>query len=301
MTAHQFSPQTIDHVPADRSNAPILVIGATGKTGRRVARRLARQGQPVRAASRTSATPFDWDRPETWRAALAGVRAAYVTFQPDLSIPAAAVAIQALVDTAVDEGVERLVLLSGRGEEGARACEDIVMRALPRSTVLTCAWFSQNFSEGMLRDVVLSGTIALPVDPATSEPFLDVDDIADAAVTALLDEAHAGKQFELTGPDSLTFGEIAQILTLARGRPVAFVPVSRTEFVAGLVADGIPTDEAEMLASLFTDILDGRNAATADGVHEILGRPATPFDVVAHAAAAAGAWDQEGERASWAG
>lgn len=298
MTTHQTSRQTTPNLRT--ADAPILLIGGHGKTGRRVAARLDRLGRATRVASRTTPLPFDWDRPETWPAALEGVRTAYVTYQPDLSIPAAAVAIETFADTAVECGVERLVLLSGRGEDGARRCEDIVLARLPRSTVLTCAWFAQNFSEGMLRDVVLSGTIALPVDPDMSEPFLDADDIADAAVAALLDEAYAGLRFELTGPESLTFGEIAETLTAASGQPVHFLPVTRTDFVAGAVAGGVPVGDAEMLASLFADVLDGRNVATANGVQQMLGRPATPFEVFAHAAAAAGAWDrvEDAERAS---
>ena len=298
MTTHETAPQTTPNHPTP--DAPILLIGGHGKTGRRVAKRLERLGRTTRVASRTTPIPFDWDRPETWPAALEGVRTAYVTYQPDLSIPAAAFAIEAFADTAVETGMERLVLLSGRGEDGARRCEDIVLARLPRSTVLTCAWFAQNFSEGMLRNVVLSGTIALPVPPDMSEPFLDADDIADAAVAALLDEAYAGLRFELTGPESLTFGEIAETLTAASGRSVQFFPVTRADFVAGAVAGGVPVDEAEMLASLFADVLDGRNVATADGVQQILGRPATPFEVFAHSAAAGGAWGQveDTERAS---
>jgi uncharacterized protein YbjT (DUF2867 family) len=295
MTFHYSNHLDLNH-PDDAE--PIVVIGATGKTGRRVTQRLTSHGYPVRAASRASKTAFDWERPETWAAALAGARAAYVTYQPDVSIPQAAIAMSELVKVAANAGVDRIVLLSGRGEDGARACEDIVMNGLPESTVLACAWFNQNFSEGLLRDGVLSGAIALPVDPVVSEPFLDADDIADAAVAALADDRHRGRRYELTGPESLSFGQVAATLSSALGRPVAFVPVSREEFLAGAIAGGVPTDEAETLAAVLGEVLDGRNAATADGVRRVLGRPPTNFEAFARRAAAAGAWTVEEERAS---
>ena len=141
---------------------PILVIGATGKTGFRVATRLEAKGFPVRRGSRSSATPFDWEAPETWAPALTGVRAAYVTYFPDLAFPGAVEKLESLVETARDVGVQHLVLLSGRGEHHARLGEEVVRASGTGFTIVRAAWFAQNFSEGYLRDPILAGVLPMP-------------------------------------------------------------------------------------------------------------------------------------------
>ncbi|MGH8978839.1 MAG: NmrA family transcriptional regulator, partial [Acidimicrobiia bacterium] len=108
---------------------PILVLGGTGKTGRRVAERLRRRDLPIRIGSRTATRPFDWEAPATWGPVLEGVRAVYVSFAPDLAVPGAAETVGAFARRAVASGVERLVLVSGRGEEGAERGEHAVQEA----------------------------------------------------------------------------------------------------------------------------------------------------------------------------
>ncbi len=110
------------------NHSPILVIGATGKTGRRIVQRLSEKGHAVRNGSRQSDPPFDWDDKSTWDVALDGVIAAYISYAPDLAIPGATDAVRAFVERAVEHGVGRLVLLSGRGEEEAQACELLIQR-----------------------------------------------------------------------------------------------------------------------------------------------------------------------------
>jgi uncharacterized protein YbjT (DUF2867 family) len=271
----------------------VLVVGGAGKTGRRVTDRLNALGVPVRPVSRSSRIRFDWEQPETWPAALEGMRTAYVTYYPDVSLPAAATAITRLVELAAGTGMERVVLLSGRGEPGAQVCEDIVMAALPESTVLTCALFAQNFTEGMLHGMVGDGAIVLPADPRVSEPFLDVEDIANSAVAALLDDRHRGRRYELTGPESLTFGRAAAILSAVSGQPVEFLPVSPEDFVEWCLRNGLPRDVAEMLVDLFAQVLDGRNEHTTDGVQRLLGRPAAAFADVVARAVGQGTWTDE--------
>ncbi|MCI5046238.1 MAG: NAD(P)H-binding protein, partial [Aquisalinus sp.] len=100
-----------------------LILGGNGKTGRRVAERLKAKGHGVRIGSRSAVPSFDWDNDKSWDACLEGVTAAYITYAPDLAMPGASDAIQAFVDLARRRGVKRLVLLSGRGEEEAQACE----------------------------------------------------------------------------------------------------------------------------------------------------------------------------------
>ena len=159
---------------------PILVIGSTGKTGRRIVQQLEASGHPVREGSRRSDTPFDWEQPATWPAALQGVGAVYVSFFPDLAVPGAPAAIEELMALALEAGVRRVVLLSGRGEANAERCEELVRASGIDFTLIRASWFQQNFTEGHLLEPVLGGVIALPAGDVR-EPFVDVDDIADVA------------------------------------------------------------------------------------------------------------------------
>ncbi|MEU2348111.1 NmrA family transcriptional regulator [Modestobacter sp. NPDC049651] len=265
-----------------------LVTGGTGTTGRRVVARLQARGVPVRGAARS--TGFDWERPATWDAALAGVTGVYLAYAPDLAVPGADAVVGQFTARAAAAGVQRVVLLSGRGEPGAEAAERAVLgTAGVRATVLRCSWFAQNFTEGQFAGAVRSGELALPVGDV-AEPFLDADDIADAAVAVLLGDGPDGVVHELTGPRALTFGAVTDEIAAALGRPVVFRSVTAAEFRAGLAADGVPAEVADLLVQLFTEVLDGRNARTTDGVARLLGRPAREVTDHLRAGAAAGAW-----------
>jgi len=267
---------------------PILVIGATGKTGARVAAKLEAKGLTVRRGSRSSAIPFDWEAPETWAPALRGVRAAYVTYFPDLAFPGAVEKLESLVETAKDAGVEHLVLLSGRGEHHARLGEEVVRNSGIDFTLVRAAWFAQNFSEGYLRDPILAGVLPMPGGDI-AEPIIDIEDIADVAVAALTEAGHRGKLYEVTGPRLMTFAEMAEALGQAVGRPIQHIPISFDDFHANVAAAG-----GDFVANVFTAIaretLDGRNAHTTDGVMQALGRPPRDFAEYAADAAKAGAW-----------
>jgi uncharacterized protein YbjT (DUF2867 family) len=267
----------------------MLVVGGTGKTGRRVAERLQAHGVPVRIGSRSAAIPFDWERPETWRPAVAGVRAAYVTYYPDLAVPGAVEKLRAFVTEAVTSGVRRLVLLSGRGEEAAERGEQAVRESGAEWTILRAAWFAQNFSEGFFADQVKGGAVALPAGDVR-EPFVDVDDIAEIAEQALVSDRHLGQVYDLTGPRLLTFADAVAEIGRASGRPLAYASMPLDEYKALLERYGVPADFVWLVGYLFTEVLDGRNASLADGVQRALGRPARDFADYARAAAAAGAW-----------
>ncbi|MEV4121614.1 NAD(P)H-binding protein [Micromonospora sp. NPDC049645] len=269
----------------------ILVLGGTGKTGRRVVQRLRDGGVPVRVGSRSAEQPFDWTDRTTWAPVLRGVDAGYVSFYPDLAVPGAPEAVGAFADFAVASGVSRLVLLSGRGEEEAETAEKLIRSAGVEWTILRSSWFSQNFSEDYLREPVMSGEVALPVS-TVPEPFVDADDIAEVAVAALTGSGHAGQLYELTGPRPLTFAEAVGEIARAAGRRIDFVPVSIGEYAQALAAEGVPAEVIELLTYLFTTVLDGRNAQVADGVQRALGRPPRDFADYARDAAAAGAWDR---------
>jgi uncharacterized protein YbjT (DUF2867 family) len=266
-----------------------LVVGGTGKTGRRVAERLSAQGVPVRIGSRTGRPRFDWEDPATWGAALQGVQAAYVTYFPDLAVPGAVEAVRAFADRAVESGVERLVLLSGRGEAGARRAEEAVRASGAGWTILRSAWFCQNFTEGFFVDELRAGEIVLPVGDLR-EPFVDADDLAEVAVRALMDDAHLGQVYELTGPRLLSFPEAIQHISKATGREIRYVRVSRQQYQSRLADLQVPADFASLVDYLFTEVLDGRNASVTDGFERALGRPGRDFGEFAGAAAATGVW-----------
>lgn len=262
-----------------------LVVGGTGKTGRRVADRLRERGVGVRITSRRGVPPFDWSDRETWAPVLKGIDAAYLTYYPDLVVPEAAADISAFAELAVAQGVRHLVLLSGRGEAEAEACERIVRASGTGWTVLRCSWFAQNFSEHFLLDAVRGGEIALPAGTVT-EPFVDVRDIADVALKVLTEPGHDGQLYELTGPRLLSFADAAAEIAAASGRNVRYVPVSAAEYAATAVEYGVP--EAETLVELFARVLDGRNESVTHDVERVLGRPATDFEAFARDAAATG-------------
>ncbi|MFF2267555.1 NmrA family transcriptional regulator [Cellulosimicrobium cellulans] len=266
---------------------PVLVLGATGKTGRRVADRLDALGIPVRRASRSGDVRFDWEDETTWGPAVDGAEAVYVVYVPDLAIPGSPETVARFAALAREVGVRRLVLLSGRGEVEAQRAEVLVAGAFPGRTVVRCAFFDQNFSESFLLEPVLDGVLALPVDQV-AEPFVDLEDVADVAVAALVDDAHAGRVYELTGPRAITFGEAVAEIAAASGRDVRFVPITMDEFVAGLRAIGLPDEVVGLMRYLFTEVLDGRGTPVADGVRQALGQD--PRDFREFAAREAATW-----------
>ncbi len=267
----------------------ILVVGSTGKTGRRVAGRLTALGLPVRAGSRSGTPPFDWKDRATWAAALRDVQSVYISYYSDISVDGAVDDIRAFTEQAVAAGVRRLVLLSGRNEEQAQAAERVVRESGVEWTIVTCSWFMQNFTESYLLGPVLEGVIALPAGGVT-EPFVDVDDIADVAVAALTEDGHTGRVYELTGPRLLTFADVAAELSKVTERDIVYVPLSLEQYAAGAAEAGLPQEVIDMLTTLFAVTLDGRNSYLTDGVQQALGRPARDFTDYARANVAA--WAQ---------
>ncbi len=284
----QMSTSTDETTPNKRIT---LVIGASGKTGRRVVDRLMAAGWPVRATSSSGDIQFDWQNESTWSPALAGVDAAYITYYPDLAFPGAADTVGKFADLAVASGVKRLVLLSGRGEEGARLAEDRVRNSGADWTLVRCAFFNQNFSETFV-EPVRHGVLAMPGGD-TAEPLLDAEDIADVVFAALTDDRHIGQLYELTGPRLLTLREAVGELSTAIGREVQYIPVTSKEYAAELIDHEIPEQVAQLLAELIAEVLDGRNSYLTDGVERALGRPPRDFAEYARETAASGAWNLE--------
>jgi uncharacterized protein YbjT (DUF2867 family) len=268
---------------------PVLVLGGTGKTGRRVVQRLTARGLPVRVGTPSSAPSFDWNDPATWPSALDGVASVYLTYYPDLAVPGAVEAVRSFAELAVGSGVRRLALLSGRGEPVAERAEQAVHATGADLTILRSTWFMQNFSEDYMLEHVLRGELRLPAGDVPT-PFLDADDIADVAVAALTDDRHVGQLYELTGPRSLTFAEAAAEIAEASGRPLRYVPVSLEQHAAEAASHGVAPEIVELLTYLFGEVVDGRNANTTDGVRRALGREPGGFAGYARRAAATGIW-----------
>ncbi|WP_203840592.1 NmrA family NAD(P)-binding protein [Winogradskya humida] len=256
----------------------ILIIGGTGKTGRRIAARLRAAGRPVRTVSRR--TGFDLGDPATW--SFDGVAAAYL-IEPDLQ--AAAMnpdgRVPAFVAAAVAAGVGRFVLLSAGGADAEhhplRPAEQAVRGSGAGWTVLRPTWFAQNFSEGPWRAGVLSGSLSLPTGNGRV-PFVDAEDIAAVAVAALTEDHHDGRTYVLTGGRAISFGEATGIIGRAAGRTVRHVDIDPGAYTERQVADGVPLPIAQMFTGILTAIRDGRDAVCADGVERALGRAPRPFE-----------------------
>ncbi len=270
-----------------------LVLNGTGKIGRRVVERLTARGLPVRIGSLLGEPRFDWDDRSTWGPVLEGVGSAYVSHYWD-AIPGAAEALGLFADLAVESGVPRLVLLSGRGEEEAVRGAQAVRDSGAELTVLHSTWFAQNFSETYWQEQVQSNEVALPAGD-TPEPFVDADDIAEVAVAALTDDRHIGELYELTGPRLLTFAEAVLEISRAVGREIRYVPISTEAFAAASAEQGVPSEVVKLLSYIFGE-LDGRNAHLADGVQRALGREPRDFSDYARDAAATGIWDARAAR-----
>lgn len=267
-----------------------LVIGGTGKTGRRIVGGLKEKGVTVRLGSRSASPRFDWGNEAGWDACLEDVESAYISYAPDLAIPGATDSIQAFVDKAKKHGVRRLVLLSGRGEEEAQACERIVQESGLEWTIVRASWFNQNFSEGAFIDMILSGQITLPAGSA-KEPFVDVDDIAEVALVALTEPGHSGKVYEVTGPRLMSFEDVASDLSEATNRPIEYIRIPHEAFVGHIRESGAPEVVVWLMDYLFSTVLDGRNSHVTDGVQRALGRAPKDFTDYARETERKGIWE----------
>lgn len=273
---------------------PVLVIGHSGKTGSRVVKQMEALGYTVRGVSRGSAIPFDWNNQDTWTQALEGVKSAYVTYQPDLAVPGADKTIAAFLEKSKASGLEHIVLLSGRGEDGAERAEQLLIDSGLTWNVVRAGWFAQNFSEGFMLDGILSGQMVLP-ESSTLEPFIDVDDISDVAVAALTQKHLHNRLFEVTGPELLSFSDCMDIFSKILGRDIQYIPVPIEAYITELDNMGQPEDIQWLMNELFTVVFDGRNEHTCDGVQQALGRPAKSFEDYVRKTAATGIWNQSSQ------
>lgn len=267
-----------------------LILGGSGKTGRRVVKRYVEKGLNFRACTRHSEITFDWYDASTWQNALHGISAVYVVFSPDLAVPKAPAIIKNFVSVAKSCGVEHLVLLSGRGEAEAQSCEKIVMDSTLDWTIVRSSWFAQNFSEGFILEDILRGQVLLPVGEI-KEPFVDVEDIADIVFAALTDDTHKGQIYEVTGSKLLSFREAIAEIAIASSRKIDYQQVPMDDYVKYMIEANVPRDYIELIKYLFTEVLDGRNSSLTDGVKRALGRESRSFNFYANATEQTGVWD----------
>lgn len=272
-----------------------LIIGGTGKTGRKVAESLSRLNQKVRIGSRNAKIPFDWQHTETWPAVFDGIDKIYITFQPDLAVPGALDAIETLVKQARVSGVKKLVLLSGKGEREAELCEQVVIHSGLDHTIVRASWFNQNFSESFFLDPILAGHVALPNGEA-KVPYVDTSDIADVAVEALLHNEHNGKIYELTGTKLLTFQDVTTEIAKVTGRDIAYTPITLPAYTEMLEQHGVPSDYIWLIDYLFSEVLgDPRISEISHDIEKVLKRKPKDFSDYVKETAATGVWNQKVE------
>ena len=274
-------------------NSNILVIGGTGKTGRRVVKQLQNKGIEPRIGSRSASPSFDWDDKSTWVNALNGVERMYVTYYPDLAVPGAKEAIQELTQLAKISGVKKIVLLSGKGETEAEACEKIVMDSGIDYTIVRASWFNQNWSESFFLDPILSGEVALPLSDVLI-PFVDANDIAEVAGTVLLDDTYNGDIVEVTGPELINFKDVVTMISKASNRSLNFHDITLQQYVEGMKQQQIPDDMVWLIEYLFSHVLTNpNNQLVINDVERVLGRKAKPFSAYAEETAKTGIWNSE--------
>ncbi|WP_207421389.1 NmrA family NAD(P)-binding protein [Desertivirga brevis] len=267
----------------------LLVLGATGKTGRRVKERLEKLDLDVRSGSRQAEIPFDWDDSTTWAKALENVKKVYVTFQPDLAVPGARQILANFTAEVRKAGVQKLVLLSGRGEKEAELCEQEVIQSGIDYSIVRASWFMQNFSESFFNEGILKGELIVPEVKAL-EPFIDADDIADVVVECLLNDSHQNKIYSITGPELLSFEQCTTIISEQLGREIAFTEVPLSHYTSAMEQQGLPKELVWLIDYLFREVLDGRNESLTTDLERILGRKARTFREFAMLTAASETW-----------
>ena len=273
------------------TNNLTLVLGATGKTGARVAQKLIEEGISVRRAARSGAdVRFDWDDPSTFASSLQGVRGVYLV-SPVMRIDFAGMVGQFL-DDAERAGVRHVTFLSAYGMEHApaevalRAVElDLASRMSFTLSILRPAWFMQNFSETFLKPV--NDEIVVPCGIG-AEAFVSAEDIAAVAAATLCNPArHAGRAYAPTGPEALTFEEAAACISEVVGRKISYRDIDRDAWIAAMTQAGVPAEYGEVLRMLTETVASGRGSRPNNDILTATGSaPARFADFAVETAAA---------------
>jgi uncharacterized protein YbjT (DUF2867 family) len=276
------------------TNSPsnILVLGGTGKTGSRLAVKMAQRDFSVRTAARNGAdVHFDWDDPTTHRAALQGIDRLYLV-APVMRVDFAD-QVATFLDLAETAGVRHITYLSADGIDQAppqvalRAVElDLIGRGSVTHSILRPAWFMQDFSETFLKPV--DGIITVPTANG-SEAFIDAGDIAAVAAETLANpNGHAGAAYALAGPEAMTVSEAAEIIANVTGTPMKHNDIDRDLWIQGAVAAGVPAEYGETMRMLTETVAFGLGSRPNDNVEKVTG--AAPIRFVDFARRTAQAW-----------
>ncbi|MCW2509901.1 MAG: Nitrogen transcription regulator, NmrA family [Modestobacter sp.] len=266
---------------------PLGITGSTGRLGRRIARRLAAAGVPqrlvVRDPARAPQLPgsavavASYDDGTAVREALAGLST--VLMVSGAEHPDRLGQHRTFIDAAADAGVEHLVYVSFLGAAPdstftlARdhwATEEHIRARGLRATFLRDSLYADFFpfltgADGVLRGPGGDGRVAAVAQ----------DDIADAAVAVLRDPAaHAGASYDLTGPEAVTFTEVAETITTVTGRPVSYHAETVEEAYASRASYGAPDWQVDAWVSTYTAVAAGEMAAVSNAVRDLTGHPA---------------------------
>jgi uncharacterized protein YbjT (DUF2867 family) len=265
----------------------VLITGATGTTGSRVAAHLAKSGAATRLATRTPQSTgqvqFNWEDRDTYKAALQDISAVYLIAPMGVADPVPLV--QTFLDEALDQGVRRVVALSSsavpEGAPGLGAVHHLVKTAMPEWTVLQPSWFMQNFTgDHLVAQGVRDGEIVTATDDGRVA-FVDATDIAVVAGRALIDDDAHNTEHLLTGPEALSYTDAAAILSQQTGRTIRHRSVPAQEAARRIAAHGIPAEFAQVLAAMDVAISAGAEDRVTDTVERVTGRPARNFGIFA--------------------
>ncbi len=262
----------------------VLVIGATGKTGRTVVDALTARGVKVAAASRNPAATaahgvqpvrFDWAERATWAPALQGAEGLYIV--GPYAHPTGETLVGELLAEAAD--TRRVALLSVLGAD--RLPPEVMMADWERDvrasgkewTILRPNWFIQNFGEAFATALREHGVLELPAGEAAVS-FVDTRDVADVAAAALTEDGHAGHVYDLTGPEALTYRHALAVIGDTAGRELTYRPITHERSAADLRAAGARERSITWQRGLYDLMHEGANAPVSDVVERVTGRPA---------------------------
>jgi len=258
----------------------VLVMGASGTTGSRVAAQLAARGVAVRPASRSGAVRFDWYDPDTHAEALAGADRMYLV--PPIRDPDPQAVMLPFHDLARAAGVRRAVLLSNSlvsaGGPMTGAVHAAIADTFDEWAVLRPTWFMQNVTGGHAHATSIRAASAIATSAGAGRAgFVDAGDIARVAVQALLAPAAVNTDLILTGPECLSYDDVAAILTETSGRTITHKRLDPADQPAYYEALGVPEFTARFLVGMDWVIASGSEDRTTDTVERLTGTPPRSF------------------------
>ncbi|MEX2502588.1 MAG: NmrA family NAD(P)-binding protein [Trueperaceae bacterium] len=284
------------------SEGPVAVTGPTGNVGAEVVRELRAAGAPVRAlgidSDRARATlgndlehvRFAFGDEAGYAAAFRGARALFLMRPPQIADVARR--IHPAIDAARAAGVRRIVFLSLQGVERNpvvphHRIERHLRRSGVPSTMLRPSFFLQNLSTTHRDEIRDQGRIFVPAGRGRTS-FVDARDVAAVAAKTLLEDGHEGRAYELTGREALGYAEVAEVLSEALGRPIAYANPSPLAFWRRSRAAGMPATFVLVMLGLYTAARLGMAARVTLELERLLGRP--PISVRRFVEDHVGAW-----------